>query len=200
MGGIAVFGLNGSGKSTLAHALAEETGYFEMDVEDYYFPEQKASRKRALENGGEIETEHLGKIPFSVPRTKDEVQEAIMADIKAHPEFIPAGVTMNWSGEILSRIDIAFWLQAPLEERLERIRTREEKRFGERVLAGGDMFEQQTAFREVVRNRDSSAVEECAAKLVCPVIMLDGTWPVAQNLVKVKEHLRFRVKGTRRDS
>ena len=39
MNGISLFGLNGSGKSTLAHALVKQTGYFEMDVEDYYFPE-----------------------------------------------------------------------------------------------------------------------------------------------------------------
>ncbi|MDY3274855.1 MAG: hypothetical protein SOX33_03545 [Agathobacter sp.] len=50
--GIAIFGLNGGGKSTLAHALAKQTGYFEMDVEDYYFPEQKKSRKWALDKSG----------------------------------------------------------------------------------------------------------------------------------------------------
>ena len=31
---IAIFGMNGSGKSTFAHALAKETEYYEMDVED----------------------------------------------------------------------------------------------------------------------------------------------------------------------
>lgn len=35
--GIAIIGLNGSGKSTLGHALAKELGYYEIDVEDYYF-------------------------------------------------------------------------------------------------------------------------------------------------------------------
>ena len=47
--GIAIVGLNGSGKSTLAHALAKELGFFEIDVEDYYFPAQKSSRRAALE-------------------------------------------------------------------------------------------------------------------------------------------------------
>ncbi len=141
--GIAIFGSNGGGKSTLTHALAKQTGYFEMDVEDYYFPEQRASRIWALENDSIIDTEYLGKLPFSNPRTKNEVQAAIMEDIKIHPKFILASVTMNWSDEILSHIDIAFWVQAPLEERLKRIWTREEKRFGARVLVGGDMYTQQ---------------------------------------------------------
>ncbi len=187
--GIAIFGLNGGGKSTLTHALAKQIGYFEMDVEDYYFPEQRESRKLALENNSIIDTEHLGELPFSTPRTKSEVQTAIMENIKAHPKFILSGVTMNWNDEILSCIDIAFWVQTPLEERLKRIQAREEKRFGARVLDGGDMFSQQMEFRKVVKNRDAIAVEECAMKLGCPVIVIDGTLSVIHNLEKIIDNL-----------
>ena len=59
--GIAVFGLNGVGKSTLTHALAKAMGYFEMDVEDYYFPEQKESRQWALENRDVINSDKDNK-------------------------------------------------------------------------------------------------------------------------------------------
>ena len=82
---------------------------------------------------------------------------------------------MNWNEDIRSRMDIAFWVQTPLEERLKRIKMREEKRFGERVLPGGDMYIQQMGFREVVENRDSKTVEESAKRLQCPIIVLDGT-------------------------
>lgn len=187
--GIAIFGLNGGGKSTLTHALAKQTGYFEMDAEDYYFPEQRASRIWALENDSIIDTEYLGKLPFSNPRTKSEVQTAIMEDIESHPKFILASVTMNWSDEILSNIDIAFGVQAPLEERLRRIQTREEKRFGARVLVGGDMYTQQAEFCKVVENRDPKSVKESAKKLSCPVIVIDGTLPVARNLEKMLEEV-----------
>lgn len=188
--GIAIFGLNGGEKSTLTHALAKQTGYFEMDVEDYYFPEQKDSRRWALENDSVIHTEHLGELPFSKPRSKSEVQAAIIEDVKKHPEFIISGVTMNWSEEILSCIDIAFWIQTPLEESLKRIHEREKKRFGERVLAGGDMYTQQMEFHKVVKNRDSKAVEECAEKFKCPVIVIDGTVSVSKNLEKMLNELK----------
>ena len=36
--GIAIMGLNGCGKSTLAHTIAKRLDFYEMDVEDYYFP------------------------------------------------------------------------------------------------------------------------------------------------------------------
>lgn len=188
--GIVIFGLNGGGKSTLTHALAKRIDYFEMDVEDYYFPEQKKSRKWALENNSVIATEHLGELPFSKPREKSEVQAAILEDIKAHPKFILSGVTMNWNKDIMACIDIAFWVQTPLEERLKRIQAREEKRFGARVHAGGDMYEQQVQFRKVVENRDSKAVEECAKKFNCPVIVLDGILPVEENLEKIIDNLK----------
>ncbi|WP_099204399.1 AAA family ATPase [Scatolibacter rhodanostii] len=187
--GIAVFGLNGGGKSTLAHALAKQIGYYEMDVEDYYFPEQKESRKWALENSSIIHTQHLGELPFSNPKTKDIVENTILESIKAHPEFIISGVTMNWNDEILAHINIAFWVQTPLEERLRRIQEREEKRFGSRVLEGGDMFAQQMEFRKIVENRDSKAVEECAAKFDCPVVIIDGTLSIKQNLEKMIDNL-----------
>ena len=118
---IAIFGLNGSGKSTLGHALARETGLFEMDAEDYYFPEQKASRHWALEHTEIMNTEYLGDLPFSVARSGEEAQTAVLADLDAHDGFILSGVTLNWCQEILSRIRIAFRVQTPAEERIRRI-------------------------------------------------------------------------------
>lgn len=183
--GIAIFGLNGGGKSTLAHALATRIGYYEMDVEDYYFPEQKESRRWSLENDDIVETEYLGEIPFSNPRTKSEVQQAIALDMEKHSNFIISGVTMNWNDEILSKLEVAFWIQTPLEIRLKRIQYREEKRFGSRVLPGGDMYEQQLEFRNVVQNRDERKVEESAERLKCPVIVLDGSADIKDNLDKI---------------
>ena len=187
--GIALFGLNGGGKSTLAHALAKRIGYFEIDVEDYYFPEQRKSRKWAMEHDEIMVTEHLGDVPFSTPRTKEEVQDTLLKDMQSHQKFIISGVTMNWKEDILSRIDIAFWVQTPLEERLKRIKMREEKRFGERVLPGGDMYAQQIEFQKVVGNRDIKKIEESAQRLKCPIIVLDGTVSVEENLEKIIKHI-----------
>lgn len=187
--GIAIFGLNGAGKSTLTHALAKELNYYEMDVEDYYFPEQKESRKKALENAEIVDTGSPEEVPYSNSRSKEDVQTALLEDVKAHPDFILAGVNMNWCEEILSRIEFAFWVKAPLEKRLERIQHREEKRFGARALTGGDMYEQQKEFRKAVAGREEKSLEECIQKLFCPVVVLDGTLPVECNMQKIKEYI-----------
>lgn len=190
MRGIAFFGLNGGGKSTLAHALARRIGCYEMDMEDYYFPEQRQSRHRALENGDRIDAENPGSLPFSAPRSREEVQAALIRDVQAHPDFVLSGVTPNWDDRLLARIDIAFWVQTPLAERLKRIQAREEKRFGARVREGGDMFSQQQAFLKMVEGRDLQSVSEWAEKLGCPVIDVDGTLPVTENLERMMGYLK----------
>ena len=177
--GIAILGLNGCGKSTLAHALSKQTGYYEMDVEDYYFPEQRDSLRQALdiqESGSRtknVQMDSLVNLPYSVPRTKSDVETLLNKDIESHPYFILSGVTMNWGEAILSHIDIAFGIKAPLEERLQRIQAREKKRFGTRVLEGGDMFVQQREFHKTVKMRNEKVVEDSVKKLYCPVIVLD---------------------------
>lgn len=189
MNGIAILGLNGGGKSTLAHALAKHIGYYELDVEDCYFPEQSESRKWSLDNECTIVIEHLGPLPFSKPRSKKEVEAVIMKGVNANPKFIISGVTMNWNEDILSKIDVAFWVVTPVEERLKRIQFREEKRFGSRVLEGGDMYLQQMDFQKMATEKNTRIIEESLEKLDCPVIVIDGTLPVSHNVELICENL-----------
>lgn len=184
--GVALLGMNGSGKSTLAHLLAGKTGFFEMDAEDYYFPEQRQSRLNALENNGSADSVAA---PYAAPRSREEVQAAILRDIRLHPEFILTAVTAGWDEEICARIDLAFLIHAPLDVRLNRIQSREERRFGERVLPGGDMFERQQQFRDFAAGRDPSCAAESAKRLSCPVIPIDGTQSPDRILAKMLEYL-----------
>ena len=188
--GIAILGMNGAGKSTLAHALAKVTGFAEMDVEDYYFPEQRASRLHALEHDTVAETEHLGELPFSVPRSKAEVETLLREAIPTDNGFILAGVTLNFSADILSRLDLAVLLETPVDTRIRRIEDREKRRFGDRVLPGGDMYEQQAEFRSMVENRDPGAARKSADNLPCPMITLSGTASVEENIAAILSHIK----------
>lgn len=187
--GIAIMGLNGCGKSTLAHALSQKLKFYEMDVEDYYFPEQKQSRQAVLDQQYHVQCEYKGELPYSVPRSKAEVQEMLREDIVKHPQFVISGVTMNWEEKILAAIDIAFLLEVPSDERVRRVQQREEVRFGSRVLSGGDMYEQQKEFRDIIANKTNQSVEESAARLQCPKIRLDGTKSVEENIAIIMRTL-----------
>ena len=54
----------------------------------------------------------------------------------------------------------------------------EEKRWGDRVTEGGDMYEQQKSFRELIAGFTDEKVKDSINKIGCEVIELDGTLPV----------------------
>ena len=180
--GIAIVGLNGSGKSTLNHLLSSALGYFEMDVEDYYFPQQKEHRQWALEHTQVQETEQQ---PYTAERDQMQVEAALLQDMEAHPRFVLSCVKLNWREALRSRIGVVFYLQVPLETRLARIRQREVRRFGARALPGGDMYEKQESFRALVSQREPAMVEASLADMPCPVFTLDGTRPLEENLARM---------------
>lgn len=187
--GIAIVGLNGSGKSTLGHALAKALNYYEIDVEDYYFPEQQESRKAALEGYYGINCDYLGDLPYSVPHSREEVEACISKEISLHPRYILTGVTINYHEEILSTIKYVFWLRTDTNERVRRVKDREEKRWGSRVLEGGDMFEQQLWFRNRISSLTEEKVADSIGKTGFSVIQLDGTLPVQKNVEITIERL-----------
>ena len=189
--GIAIVGLNGSGKSTLGHALAKELHYYEIDVEDYYFPEQKESRRAALDGEYGDNGTYLGNMPYSVARTEEEVEEGIAKDIATHPKYILTGVTLTWREEILSTIRYVFWLKTDTEERVRRVKDREERRWGNRVAEGGDMYEQQLSFRNLIASFTEDKVKDSIGKLCCDVIELDGTLPVHRNAEIIRNWITF---------
>ena len=180
--GIAIVGLNGSGKSTLGHALAKELNYCEIDVEDYYFPEQQESRKAALDGQYGVNCDYLGDMPYSVPRTKEDAEECIAKEISKHPKYILTGVTLNWNEEILSTIKYVFWLKTNADERVRRVKEREEKRWGNRVAEGGDMFEQQLLFRDQIASLTDVKVANSISKTCFDVTQLNGALPVQKNI------------------
>ena len=83
------------------------------------------------------------------------------------------------------------FITAPTEVRLERVRSRETFRWGDRINFGGDMhgIHQESLFLteqydtgeppEVCLKRD----EQWVTELPCPVLRVDGTKSIAENAV-----------------
>ena len=88
--GICICGLNGSGKTTLAGALAKELNFKHMDVEHYYFIS--------------------ADIPYSSPKTREEVEWLLLEDIKQNPCFVFSAVNGNMTEEINEYYNIVIYL------------------------------------------------------------------------------------------
>lgn len=146
-----------------------------MDVEDYYFPGQ-AEARRADMNGMFVRIEGT---PFAEPRAKADVQRLMLADMEKHPDFILCSVKAEWDDEILKRIGIAFFVDTPLDVRLERIRERDLRRFGS----------QQDEFIGMVMKRGEMTSSETGRRLKFPVIKLDGCLSTQDNAARIIEYM-----------
>lgn len=163
--GIIIFGANGVGKSTLGRELAQILNFKHMDIEDYYF----------------INSE----IPYSMSRTREEVEHLMLSDIEKHDFFIISAVIGDLGEKINSMYDYAVFLSAPLETRIRRIKQRAYEQYGERVCVGGDMYEQELKFVDFVASRSLKKIDIWAKKLTCPIICIDGTKPISENVKHV---------------
>lgn len=56
------------------------------------------------------------------------------------------------------------------------------QKFGNRMLSGGDLFEQEEKFFRFVESRNENTVEEWVKSLKCPVMRVDGTKPIDENI------------------
>lgn len=158
--GIIIFGANGSGKTTLGRELARVLKYKHMDIEDYYF--------------------HKSDVPYSNPRSREDCIKLMLADIEKYHSFVISAVNGDFGDEITSMYDLAIFLTAPSEIRIERIKYRAYEQYGERVCKGGDMYKQELKFYDFVASRSLTPMEQWAKTLACPVVQLDGTQPVEE--------------------
>ena len=165
--GIQICGLNGCGKSTLGRALAERLGFHFIDNEDLYF-----SRTGPNE-------------PYTNPRSREEAEKLLMKEVQAHPNFVFAAVKGNYGDAILPMYNYVILLEVPREIRLQRVRDRAQQKFGSRIQPGGDLHNEEEAFFQMVASRQDDFVEKYLQRVTCPIIRVDGTKPVEENVESI---------------
>ena len=116
------------------------------------------------------------------PRSHEEVLAALLNDLQNSDTIVLASVKADYSKEIESFFSKAIYIEAPKDIRLMRVRERSFKKFGDRMLKGGDLYEIEEAFFHMVEKRPDSFVEEWLSKLSIPVIKIDGTHSVDENV------------------
>lgn len=176
--GIMICGLNGVGKSTLGKALAARLDFHFIDNEDLYFPKTDPNYM------------------YASGRSREEVEALLGDEIKAHGNFIFASVKGDYKiveEGILFPADRIHWhvvlIEIPRDIRLKRVRNRSFQKFGSRILPGGDLHKQEESFLRFVEERDEDTVEKWLRTVDCPVIRVDGTRNVEENVDFLAEKL-----------
>ena len=176
--GIIVCGLNGSGKSTLGKALAEKLEIHFIDIENLFF-QQKASNYSS-----------------GLSRSDKEVEKILLNEVVTYKNFVFSAVKGEYGKDVLPFYNYAVLIDVPKEVRLERIKQRSLQKFGSRILPGGDMYEQEKTFYDKVSSRTGRYVEESVQSLECPVIRVDGTRSINENMTYITGQIQSLLQET----
>lgn len=166
-------GLNGCGKSTLGRALAQKIGFHLIDNEELFFTRNAADE------------------PYQNPRSRAEVEKLLMEEVRKHGDFVLAAVRGNYGKEILPLYRYTVLMEVPKEIRMERIRNRSFQKFGSRMRAGGELYEQEEAFFRTAASRPEDYAAAWTRTLDCPVLSVDGTRPVDENVEWIVRQMKL---------
>lgn len=155
--GILICGLNGCGKSAVGRALSKKIGFHFIDNENLYFTKINANE------------------PYTNSKSRDEVEKLLMDQVYKYGNFIFTAVKGDYGKEIVSLYKYIVHIEVPKEIRLQRVRNRSFQKFGDRMLAGGELYEQEESFFRMIESRSEDYVENWVRTLNCPVIKVDGT-------------------------
>ena len=162
--GILICGLNGTGKSALGRILADRLRYEFIDNEDLFFPKADPS------------------YAFSCPRSKEEVIRLLEERIGKNSRFLFAAVRGNYGDKLIASLDHIILIEVPKQIRSQRVRDRSYQKYGDRILPGGDLYDKESQWFSLTDNRAETYVTDWLETVDCPVIRIDGTLPVEQNV------------------
>ena len=159
--GIIVCGLNGSGKTELGKALAKKLHYYFIDNEDLYFPKTNS------------------RYMYESPRTDEEVEQILLNEIAKHENFVLASVKSAFES-VTPNLKLAVVVSAPVEIRIKRIWTHSFEKFGDRMLPGGDLYEQEREFLELAGKRTVEYAEDWLKDFNGKIVRVDSTHGVGK--------------------
>jgi len=169
---IHITGASGCGVTTLGAALATRLGATHLDTDDFYWlptdPPYRATRApaerlRLLESA--IETAAVG--------------------------FVLSGSLDGWGDPLIPRFERVVFLSAPTAVRLERLKAREQRRYGEAIAPGGPLEQNHRDFIAFAEGYETGVFtgslacrhrarhEAWLAELPCPVMRVDAVLPTA---------------------
>jgi adenylate kinase family enzyme len=155
---IHILGASGSGTTTIAKSVCSKVGYSHFDSDNYFWENTKE--------------------PFTVERNRNECLQLMQADLMNCDKWVLSGSLSGWGDILIPLFDLVVFIYVPQDIRIERLKLREVQRYGDRILIGGDRYEDSKNFIEWAEAYDSGTKngrslakhKAWLANIKCPVI------------------------------
>ena len=157
---IHIFGASGSGTTSIANAVCEKLGYKHFDTDNYYW----------------LKT----KIPFTEVRHTEERLEMMSKDLSNNGKWVLSGSLDGWGNPLVPLFQLVVFVYVSTDIRIERIKKREQNRYGKDVLPGGSRYQSTKEFIDWAAGYDSGLLtgrslprhNKWLASLECKVIRI----------------------------
>ena len=167
---IHILGASGSGTTTLGRALTKRLQCSHFDTDDYFW----------------LPTDP----PYTHQREQTARQQRLMDDLTAQEQWVLSGSLCGWGDVAIPLFALVVFLALPHDRRMARLRQREHERFGERILPGGDMYEQSHAFLAWAASYDAGGLDirskqrhaQWLSTLPCPILRFEGEFTIEEHL------------------
>ena len=174
---IHIYGASGSGTSTLGRKICEELGYKFMDTDDYFWLPTNPK--------------------YTTKRSNEERRALMKKDISENDNVVISGSLVDWGDELIPLFTLAIRLVTDTEIRIKRLKIREKKKFGDRIIPSGDMYANHIEFIEWAKKYDTGSVnmrskakhDEWQKMILCKQIVLDGADDLEENFKKVQAEI-----------
>ena len=121
----------------------------------------------------------------------------LQEDLLKNEKVIVSGVLCGWGDRIKHNFDLVIFLWIPQNIRLARLERREIDRYGDEICVGVSRYKESTAFLEWASLYDRAGNEvrskylheQWMSELNCPILRLEGDYPVQNQVDRILEYL-----------
>lgn len=175
---ILIFGASGSGTTTLANEIETSTDFKHLDADDYYWKKTNP--------------------PYQIKIPLNERNENLKIDFKKFENVIVSGSMVSWGKEWETAFDLAIFIRLENTERMERLKKRENQRYGEKLLTDKKIQKNSKEFLEWANQYENPNFEGRSLKthnnwiemLDCKVLKLNGAAKLSKKVEMVLDEIK----------
>jgi len=162
---IHILGPSRSGTTTLGKKISNKYNLHHFDSDNYFW----------------LPTDP----PYRKIRPREKRQELLYNDINDVGSWIISGSFCGWGDIFIQYFDLVIYLWVPLKIRIERLKKRELKEFGNDILPGDVMYKKY--YDTDMKNKKTHEI--WMSKLECPILRIEGDYQLEESVKLVDKKI-----------